>query len=654
MERICPYCMHHLKEDGACPHCGREKTKYQPASHHLPPGSVLKDRYVVGRALGEGGFGITYLGMDTNLERRVAVKEYFPTCLVSRETALSLSVTCYTQNYQDVYEKGRSQFLKEARTMAKLENISEIVRVLDHFQDNNTAYIVMEFLEGETLKDRTARLGRIPSGELLELLRPVMGAMEAMHQAGIIHRDISPDNLMCLPSGKVKLMDFGCAKEIQGQPTQTVTLKHGFAPREQYVGRGQGPWTDVYALCATIYYCLTGKVPPRSVERQESDQDALMPPTQLGAVLTERQERALEKGLAVRAPDRWQSMAQLYGALYGVTLEGQPWCEREEPSKDTGHTEFFHQQEEKTDSEGGAAGEAASGNERRYDRKFSRRTITAVAAVCAGITLAAALPLMGSWRDAVPAGAEQQGANQVILQTAGQTDTPEEIPGDSLAVPQQEEILSDAAEPSESEPSQPEQDVPPQASNNQTRPQEPEPAKPPQQAAPKPSAQPTQAELAAQAEGYAANGQYTQAADTYRQMHTLGYLSGGELGEQLCTLGNDAQEDSEYEIAAQLYQQAADLGNALGKRLLSVCYEFGTGVPQSHEKAFQLNLELAQENYGASVYYDVAAAYTDGVGTARDPEQAIYWWNRYLDTDDPKDSTRAKIQDKIAALEAER
>lgn len=136
-------------------------------------------------------------------------------------------------------------------------------------------------------------------------------------------------------------------------------------------------------------------------------------------------------------------------------------------------------------------------------------------------------------------------------------------------------------------------------------------------------------------------------------MHTLGYLSGGELGGQLCSLGNDAQEDREYEMAAQLYQQAADLGNALGKRLLSVCYEFGTGVPQSHEKAFQLNLELARENYGASVYYDVAAAYTDGVGTARDPEQAIYWWNRYLDTDDPKDTTRAKIQDKIAALEAE-
>ena len=302
MERICPYCMHHLKEDGSCPCCGSKAAEYRSASHHLPPGSILKGRYAVGRVLGEGGFGITYLGMDTDLERRVAVKEYFPTCLVSRETSLSLSVTCYTQSYQDTYEKGRAQFLKEARTMARLENIPEIVQVLDHFQDNNTAYIVMEFLEGETLKERTARLGRIPSGELLELLRPVMEAMAAMHQAGIIHRDISPDNLMCLSDGRVKLMDFGCAKEIEGGRTMTVTLKQGFAPLEQYTGHGQGPWSDLYSLSATIYYCLTGRVPPAALDR---DQDPLLRPNQLGANLTARQEWALIKGMELRVQDRW-------------------------------------------------------------------------------------------------------------------------------------------------------------------------------------------------------------------------------------------------------------------------------------------------------------------------------------------------------------
>ena len=339
MERICPYCMHILSEETSCPGCGKKPGAYRPSSHHFAPGTRLHDRYLLGRVLGEGGFGITYLGLDTELERRVAVKEYFPTAFVKRETSLTLAVTCYTGAGQSYYEKGREQFLKEARTMAKLENIPEIVRVLDFFQANNTAYIVMEFLEGETLKDRTARLGRIPSGELLELLRPVMGAMETMHQAGIIHRDISPDNLMCLPDGRVKLMDFGCAKDIGGGRTMTVTLKQGFAPLEQYTGHGQGPWSDLYSLCATIYYCLTGRVPPAALERdkdQDRELDPLLPLNQLGVNLTSRQEWALIKGMALRTRDRWQTIGDLYGALYGVNLDGTAW---EEPSGQDGQTE---------------------------------------------------------------------------------------------------------------------------------------------------------------------------------------------------------------------------------------------------------------------------------------------------------------------------
>ena len=146
--------------------------------------------------------------------------------------------------------------------MARLDKIPEIVQVLDYFPENNTAYIVMEFLEGSTLKELTAQQGGIPGKGLLEMLEPVLRGMEAMHAAGIIHRDISPDNLMVLKSGKVKLMDFGCARDIEGGHTMTTMLKHGFAPKEQYSGHGQGPWTDVYALCATMYYCLTGRVPP--------------------------------------------------------------------------------------------------------------------------------------------------------------------------------------------------------------------------------------------------------------------------------------------------------------------------------------------------------------------------------------------------------
>ena len=341
MERFCPYCLSPVQPGTACPACWRDWEAYQPSSHHIPPGSLLHGRYRVGRVLGEGGFGITYLGRDTVLDQRVAIKEYFPTFLVSREVSVTLDVTCHTSGNQPTYEKGREQFLREAQTMAKLDEIPEIVRVKDHFPEHNTAYIVMEFLEGKTLKELTAQNGPIPAPDLLTRLGAVLRAMEAMHQAGIIHRDISPDNLMELKNGTIKLMDFGCARDFQGSQTETITLKHGFAPREQYTGRDQGPWTDVYALCATVYYCLTGKVPPRATLRDGGEQDPLIPPRQLGAELTQEQERALLRGLAPKAKDRWQSAAELYAALYGQTMEGAPWqeTERRESQDSQGETQ---------------------------------------------------------------------------------------------------------------------------------------------------------------------------------------------------------------------------------------------------------------------------------------------------------------------------
>ena len=254
MERFCPYCLSPAQTGTACPACGQDWEAYQPSSHHIPPGSLLHGRYRVGRVLGEGGFGITYLGRDTVLDQRVAIKEYFPTFLVSREVSVTLDVTCHTSGNQPTYEKGREQFLREAQTMAKLDEIPEIVRVKDHFPEHNTAYIVMEFLEGKTLKELTAQNGPIPAPDLLKRLGAVLRAMEAMHQAGIIHRDISPDNLMELKNGTIKLMDFGCARDFQGSQTETITLKHGFAPREQYTGRDQGPgptYTPCAPLCTT-------------------------------------------------------------------------------------------------------------------------------------------------------------------------------------------------------------------------------------------------------------------------------------------------------------------------------------------------------------------------------------------------------------------
>lgn len=655
MECRCPYCLSPVQSGAPCPACGRDWEGYQPASHHLPPGSLLQERYQLGRALGEGGFGITYLGWDTVLKRKVAVKEYFPTFLVSREVSLTLDVTCHTSGNQPTYEKGREQFLREAKTMARLDSIPEIVQVLDHFPEHNTAYIVMEFLEGRTLKEVVAQSGPIPADTMLALLEPVLRAMEAMHQAGVIHRDISPDNLMELKDGTVKLMDFGCARDFQSGLTETITLKHGFAPREQYSGRDQGPWTDVYALCATVYYCLTGKVPPRATLRGEEEQDPMIHPRQLGADLIEEQERALLRGLSPKVENRWHSAAELYAALYGRTLDGTPWTWSEEQ---IGQTEFVNTEENKGPTP---------------DPIPKKPTIPAKwiklggAAACALVALAAVLALgLGSGGQENVLSDDSDRSQSAVGQIADQEDgsqTPEEQPepsgvggqtGDGQLIPaisDQELEPEPAADPDQPDIEAGQTGIGGQTGSQTTPSQSTQPSQPEPPPQPEEPAVPTQGELEAQAETQANNGQYSLAAETLRQMEQLGYLTAAQLGTRLCGLADDALFDDENSIAAALYQESADLGNLDGKRGLAICYQYGSGVPQSDETAFALNLELAQANYGAGVYYKVADAYTDGRGTAQNPEQAIYWWNRYLETGSTTFIDPDKVRAKIAELE---
>ncbi len=319
-KEYCPYCMNPVQPGEACPACGLTAGAYTPSPHHLPPGTVLRERYLIGRVLGEGGFGITYLGCDLRLELKVAIKEYFPTDRANRVSAASCSVSSYAGAAGSGYEAGKERFLQEARRMARMDKQPVIVSVRDFFEENNTAYIVMEYVEGTTFKDLVAQKGgRIPAGELLHCIEPLFSALGAMHALGLIHRDISPENLM-LEHGEVRLLDFGCAREdAGGEATMTIALKHGYAPVEQYQNKGQGPWSDVYALSATIYYCLTGRKPPQSMDRLVEDE--LVLPRKLGVELTERQERALLHGMEVRPRRRFQTVEELHAALY----EGEDW-----------------------------------------------------------------------------------------------------------------------------------------------------------------------------------------------------------------------------------------------------------------------------------------------------------------------------------------
>ncbi len=287
--------------------------------HQLKSGSILNKKYSIKGVLGEGGFGITYLAEDTTLDILVAIKEYYPSGYVTREVASSNTVTAFTGEKLEVYEAGKSKFLKEARTLAKLAGESGIVAVKDFFQENNTAYIVMEYLDGITLKDYLKKSGgKMTADEAIKFVKPIVESLGEVHKNGMIHRDISPDNIMVMPGDKLKLLDFGAARDVNvnGEKSLSVMLKPGYAPEEQYRTRGQqGPWTDVYALCATVYRCIVGRIPDESMERVH--EDAVKKPSELGIDINQEQEEVLMKGMAVLKKNRIQSAEELYELWYG-------------------------------------------------------------------------------------------------------------------------------------------------------------------------------------------------------------------------------------------------------------------------------------------------------------------------------------------------
>ena len=278
--RRCMKCMHALAAgETVCPECGRPYGSVKAESFALKPGTILDGKYLVGEMLGQGGFGITYIGFDLLLEQKIAIKEYFPmsTGMVSREGRSTVVWSDAVMQKSGV-EKGFDSFLKEARKMAKLRSIPSVVGVNSVFIQNETAYIVMDFIEGETLLKKLQREGPMDYGTCISLMTPIMQALAEVHKHGIIHRDISPDNIMVQSDGKLILLDLGAAKDldIQGKDgnvqSSQMVAKHGFSPVEQYGQAGKiGPWTDVYAMAATIYYCCTGVLPPSATDRMIED-----------------------------------------------------------------------------------------------------------------------------------------------------------------------------------------------------------------------------------------------------------------------------------------------------------------------------------------------------------------------------------------------
>lgn len=324
----CPHCMRPT-QGAVCTHCGGELACVNDPGL-LPVGTILRGAkpYQIGAVIGRGGFGVTYIAMDLTNGQRVAVKEYFPSQTARRNKNGILEPV--TGSWEQ-YEAGKRSFLKEAQMLSSLRGMPSVVQGLEYLENGGTAYLVMEYLDGTPLFRIVERRGRIPAQELMPRLKPLMEDIGKLHARGVVHRDISPDNIMWMTDGTWKLLDFGSARSTLDNRTMTVAVKNGFAPLEQYQTRRQGPCTDVYALAATVYYCLTGLIPPDAPTRLLSGKSPASPISQ-GAALTARQEKALMWALELKIEDRPVNMEAFRKALFA----GSGYEELTKPPADPG------------------------------------------------------------------------------------------------------------------------------------------------------------------------------------------------------------------------------------------------------------------------------------------------------------------------------
>ena len=415
IENLCINCMKERQEpDGVCEHCGFDEGKYDLPQHHMKPFTILAGKYLIGKAIGEGGFGITYIGMDLELEVRVAIKEYYPQGVAARISGINNCTVCScTDSTRPFFEEGREKFINEARTIAKFRGLPEIVGIIEFFRENQTAYIVMEYLDGQTLKQYLrANGGKIPTDEILRMMRPLVLSLGKIHSEGLIHRDISPDNIMLMKDKSVKILDFGGARDFASRngKSMSVLVKHGYAPEEQYRSQGdQGPWTDVYALCATMYRCITGEIPPNALDRLY--QDELKPISSFDVTCPKYIEKAITKGLNIRKDGRYQSMEELYEALYK---------EQKKPEKAPKPGKKDRQKKEKPEDEK---------DSKQPDKKKKIMAAVAAVVVAAGVAAAASVGMKMK-----QSGEEKVVAEVTVTSTPTATPTPEATP--TPAVPE--------------------------------------------------------------------------------------------------------------------------------------------------------------------------------------------------------------------------
>ncbi len=313
-QKLCTNCMLAQTTGTVCPHCGMPFDAAEKRDMRaLPNRYILHGRYLIGRVLGVGGFGITYLAYDCLNHCRVAVKELFPCKDIMRKQGTSeISVLKGQEQY---FGHIRQRFMDEAKILYQFRNWPEVVDVYQLFEENNTAYYVMEYLEGSDLKHFLVKNGRLSWEKMAVYTRMIVRTLNTLHGKGLIHRDISPDNIFLTRDGRARLIDFGSVRCYSNMGGFTAFLKECFAPPEQYQEHGkQGPWTDIYSLSVTMYYALSGVMPPKAPDRIRNDQT--IPLQKLCPDMVAYISGAITKGMSVRQEERFQNVKEFAKALF--------------------------------------------------------------------------------------------------------------------------------------------------------------------------------------------------------------------------------------------------------------------------------------------------------------------------------------------------
>lgn len=309
----CSNCFMPIAGKTVCPNCGHDVSKERQYPGVLPAFTTLNNRYLVGRVLGKGGFGVTYIAKDLYSNRICAIKEYMPAEYSTRSGGTLNIVPFADDKARYVFNHGRDKFMLEAKTLYKLRSDPIVVDIWDYFTQNNTAYLVMEFLDGQDLRKMArASGGKLDPDFAKMIFVTVASSLVEIHKKNILHRDLSPENIIYTRSGEVKLIDFGAARNFVSTQNKgmSILLKPGFAPPEQYNAKGgQGPWSDVYALCATFYTLVSGKPLVDALFRYRGEQQPSL--YALGCPVTKKTSDVIERGMELDQKRRYKDFMSL-------------------------------------------------------------------------------------------------------------------------------------------------------------------------------------------------------------------------------------------------------------------------------------------------------------------------------------------------------